>query len=203
VDLVSAAPESSRRAMFGAAGAAGLAAVVGTIAVGRPVVAASFAPTAADKKLLLVLMKLELTARDLYRAGAAAGLDGTAGEVAAMFAANHQAYGQSIAGSAGLSATSGYDAVFDQFEPEFTSGDVTEFATAAQQLEATFVATHSEATSSFEAIESINLVTSILVIEGRMAMVLADLGGFADIDTIMGATEAEALELDTLVEAGA
>jgi Ferritin-like domain len=203
VDLASAEPETSRRSMFGAVGAAGLAAAVGALAFARPAAAAPFAPTAADKAVLRVLMQLELAARDLYQAAAAAGLDGAAGEVAATCADNHQAYGQSIAGAAGLSADSRVDAVFEQFEPAFTSGDVAEWATAAHELEATFVATHADATALFEAVESINLITSILVVEGRMAMVLADLGDFFDLDAVLSATEAEALDIDTLMEAGA
>ncbi len=199
VDLVSAEPESSRRSMFGAIGVAGVAAAVGALVRAHPVAAAPFTPTAADKETLLVLMQLELTARDLYEV-AAAGLDGTAGDIAAVFADNHEAYGQSIAGAAGLSATSRVDAVFDQFEAAFSGGDAAEWATVAHQLEATFGATHADATAKFEAVESINLITSILVVEGRMAMVLADVGGFFDLDAILNATEAEALDIDALVE---
>ena len=39
----------------------------------------------------------------------------------------------------------------------------------------TFVATHTEAIGQFEAIEPINLVASIIVVEARQAMVLADI----------------------------
>ena len=39
----------------------------------------------------------------------------------------------------------------------------------------TFVATHTEAIGQFEAIEPINLVASIVTVEARQAMVLADI----------------------------
>ncbi len=202
MDLDPAEPATTRRRMIGAVGAVGLAAAVGALAMAHQANAAPYTPTEADRSRLDVLMRLELTARDLYRASVGAGLDGVAGDLASTFADNHQACAEAIAGISGLSATAGIASVYKQFESPFATSDIETWTKAAYEFESTFVATHTEATSGFEAIEPINLVASILVVEARQAMVLADVGGFLDDVDVLNATDATALELTTLVQSG-
>ena len=195
MDLVTAERATSRRSMISTVGAAGLAAAVGALAIARPAAAAPFTPTDADRARLRAMMHLELAAHDLYRASIDAGLDGDAGALAAVLATNHEAYGQAIAGVAGLSASSPTSAVFDQFESAFATSDHVAWATAANELEQTFVATHTEAIGSFEGIESVNLVASILVVEARASVVLADVAELPIDPIVLNATEANPLEL--------
>ncbi len=195
MDLVIAERATSRRSMISTVGAAGLAAAVGALAIARPAAAAPFAPTAADQRRLRAMMYLELAARDLYLASLDAGLDGDAGALAAVLASNHEAYGQAIAGVAGFSASSATTAVFDQFESAFATSDHVAWAIAANELEQTFVATHTEAIGSFESVESVNLVASILVVEARASVVLADVAELPTDPIVLNATEANPLEL--------
>jgi len=197
VDLVTAEPATTRRSMISTVGAAGIAAAIGALAIARPAAAAPFAPTAADSKRLLAMMQLELTAQELYMASIDAGLDGDAGALAIVLADNHGAYAQAIAGSAGLSATSRISVVYDQFEAAFATSDHVAWATAANELEQTFVATHTESIPEFEAIEPINLVASILVVEARASVILADVATLPTDEIVVNATEAKPLELAT------
>ena len=195
MDLVTAEPATTRRGMIGTIGAAGVAAAVGALAIARPAAAAPFAPTDADERRLTLMMRLELAARDLYRASADAGLDGDAGALAIVLASNHEAYAQAIAGAAGLSATSPTSVVFDQFEAAFATSDATAWATAANEFEQTFVATHTEAIGQLEAIESIDLIASIIVVEARASVVLADVAELPTDAIVLNASEANPLEL--------
>jgi len=200
VDLETAERATMRRSMISTVGAAGIAAAVGALAIARPAAAAPFAPTDADRARLTVMMQLELAAQALYEASLDAGLDGDAGALAVVLANNHQAYAQAIAGSAGLSATSRSSFVFDEFESAFATSDAVAWATAASELEQTYVATHTEAIPRFEGVESVNLVASILVVEARQSIVLADVAGLALEADVVNATEATALELPTQPE---
>ncbi|MET0911164.1 MAG: ferritin-like domain-containing protein [Ilumatobacteraceae bacterium] len=183
--------------MISTVGAAGIAAAVGALAIARPAAAASFAPTDADRARLTVMRQLELTAQALYEASIDAGLDGDAGALAIVLGNNHQAYAQAIAGAAGLSAAARSSVVYDRFESAFATSDAVAWATAANELEQTFVATHTEAIPQFEGVESVNLVASILVVEARQGIVLADVAGLALDEAVLNATEATALELST------
>jgi stage V sporulation protein SpoVS len=197
VDLVTAERATSRRSMITTVGAAGLAAAVGALAIARPVAAAPFAPTDADRVRLRTMMHLELAAHALYLSSLDAGLDGDAGELAAVLAGNHEAYAQAIAGAAGLSATSPTTVVFDQFEATFATSDAVAWATAANELEQTFVATHTQAIAEFEGVESVNLIASIVAVEARQSVVLADVAGLAMDAIVLNAAEAAPLELPT------
>jgi Ferritin-like domain len=208
VDLETADPASSRRSLIGAVGAAGAALAVGALVASRPAAAGTFTPNEGDRDRLNVMMRFELTARDLYLASADTGLDDVAAEFAATLATNHGAYAQAIAGIAGLSAELRSSTLFDRFAADFTSGDDATWATAGHELETTFVATHTEAIGQFEAIEPINLVASIIAVEARQAMVLADIAELGTGNDVLNAPDAKPLELalseaDTEAEGGA
>ena len=90
--------------MIGTVGAAGAAIAVGALVASRPAAAGPFTPSDGDRDRLNVMMRFELTARDLYLASVDTGLDDVAAAFAATLADNHGAYAQAIAGIAGLSA---------------------------------------------------------------------------------------------------
>ncbi len=194
VDLESAAPASSRRSLIGALGAVGLAGAA-ALSIARPASAAPTSPTEADKELLRQAMELELTAEALYRESIDAGLSDVAGDLAAVFADNHVAYADKIAGAAGLSADTRNEDVFEQLRSAFATSDADAFAEAAAGLENTAATTHTALLAEYEAVKAKKLTASIIVVEARMATVLTDLGGVAsNLDDIFE-PEAEALEL--------
>jgi len=194
VDLDPAAPATSRRGLLGALGAVGLAGAA-ALAVARPASAAPTSPTEDDKKLLRAAMELELTAAALYRAAIDGGLSNEAGALADVFAANHMAYADEIAGVAGFSANSRNDEVFDQLESAFATTDVDAFAEAANGLENTAAATHTELLAEYESVNARELTASIIVVEARMATVLSNLGGLASNLQQLFEPDAEPLEL--------
>jgi hypothetical protein len=175
-------------------GAVGLASAA-ALAVARPTSAAPTSPTEDDSKLLRAAMELELAAAALYRAAVDAGLPDEAGVLADVFAANHMAYADKIAGTAGFSADARNDEVFDQLESAFATSDVKAFAEAANGLENTAAATHTELLANYESVNARKLTASILVVEARMATVLSDLGDLAsNLDDVFQ-PDAEPLEL--------
>ena len=192
--LLLAAPTTSRRGLIGALGAAGLAGAA-ALSIARPAAAAPVSPTTADKELLRAAMQLELTAEALYREAIDAGLSDVAGELAAVFAENHVSYATKIAGSAGFSADTRNDEVFEQLRSAFATSDADAFAEAAAGLENTAAATHSELFAEYESMNARKLTASIIVVEARMATVLTDLGGSASSLDDVFEPDADALEL--------
>jgi hypothetical protein len=196
VDLDPAVPATSRRSLFGALGAVGVASVA-ALAVARPASAAPTSPTEDDRELLRAAMELELTAAALYRAAIDAGLANESGVLAGVFAANHMAYADKIAGTAGFSADTRNDEVFDQLESAFATTDVNAFAEVANGLENTAAATHTELLAKYESVNARKLTASIIVVEARMATVLSNLGGLASNFDDVFEPDAEPLELSS------
>jgi hypothetical protein len=176
VDLESAQTATSRRSLVGALGIAGLASAV-ALAVARPVSAAPYSPTAEDSAILEQALRIELAAKMLYRDALAAGLTDKAAEVAQVFGDNHEAYADEFAAITGISADAYDEAFYEENKDKFATSDVAEFAQAAWELENNFAATYTKLFTSFEAVESQTVVASIVVINARMATVLADLAG--------------------------
>jgi len=171
---------TSRRGLLGALGAAGLASAA-ALAISRPVTAAvPVSPTDSDKALLEAAMRVELTARDLYEEGLRAGIVGEMAELVTVLAENHEAYADTIAGAAGFSADTRNDELFDELQMQFAISNVEEFARAGWELENTLAATHTELMDRYESADARTLTASIVVVEGRMGVVLADVAGFAD-----------------------
>lgn len=196
MDPESAAPTSSRRQLIAALGAAGLAGAA-AVAVARPAAAAPpSSPTEDDVAVLGQAMAAELTAASLYQVAIDAGLDADTAELADVFRANHTAYADQIAGAAGLSANARNEELFDQFESDFDTSDVTTFATTANAMENTLAETHTGLFNGYDSIDARTLTSSIVVVEARMATVLADLADLAgDLDALFE-PDAEALALE-------
>lgn len=193
VDPESAAPTSSRRQLIGALGAAGLAGAA-AVAVARPASAAPpSSPTADDRAVLQQAMELELTAAALYQTSIDAGLDAETAELATIFRANHTAYADKIAGAAGLSANSRNEDLLDLFGADFDTSDTAAFASAANVMENTLAETHTNLLNGYVSVDARTLTSSIVVVEARMATVLADVAGAADDLDDLFEPEAEAL----------
>jgi hypothetical protein len=193
VDLDSAAPATSRRGLLSALGAAGLAGAA-ALSIARPASAAPNSPTDGDKELLRQAMELELTAQALYLAAIDAGLSDVALDLAVVFAENHVTYAVKIAGAAGFSANTRNEEVFAQLEPAFATNDAEAFAEVAASLENTAAATHTALLAEYESVDARTLTAAILVVEARMATVLADLQGITSLDDIFE-PDAEPLDL--------
>jgi hypothetical protein len=194
VDLESAQTATSRRSLVGALGVAGLASAA-ALAVARPVSAAPYSPSAEDSAKLALALQIELAAKLLYRDALAAGLTDAAAEVAQTFGENHEAYADQFAAITGISADTYDEAFYEERKDQFATNDVAEFAQAAWELENSFAATYTELFTSFESIGSQTVVASIVVINGRMATVLADLAALSSDFNILFDPPAEIITL--------
>lgn len=185
VDLESAETATSRRSLFGAVGVAGLASAA-ALAVARPAAAAPPYPTtASDRELLGKAQQLELAAKMLYRDAVSSGLDGASLAVAQTFGDNHEAYADQMAASTGISADTVDQQAYDARKDAFSTGDVVEFATAAWELENSAAATYTDLFNDFESIDAQTLISSMIVVNGRMATVLADLAGITNASEVL------------------
>ena len=194
VDLDPAAPATSRRGLIGALGAVGLASAA-ALSIARPAAAAPASPTEGDKELLFQAMRLELTAAALYDVALDAGLTDVAAELATVFAANHRAYADEIAGASGFSADTRNEEVFEQLESAFDTSDDEAFAEIANTLENTAAATHTSLLPDYESVNARKITASIIVVEARMATVLSDFGGLASNLDELFEPDTEPLEL--------
>jgi hypothetical protein len=182
VDPQPAAP-ASRRSLLGIAGLAGAAAVL--IGAQRTSAAAN-QPTAADGELLTQALGVELAVRDLYRLAAAAGAD----ELFTAFAENHRGYADSISAITGQPARDRDEDLYSRYESDFDSSDTASVASAAYEVEQELVATHLGLVGEYEGTDAVTVGTAILVVEGRMATVLAELAGQGDdLDALLGSLE--------------
>lgn len=135
-------------------------------------------PTPDDVPLLQFAESFELAARDLYQAAIDAGAEE---ETLPALRDNHQAAASILKGMLGTqSASSRSDDVFDRFERDFSTTDIPALATVGYELESTAVATHTELVGELVGIDGAHLIASILVVEARQAVVMADLGGRGD-----------------------
>ena len=193
VDLHTTERASSRRSLLGLGGivAAGTAVA---IASSTSAAAAPDKPTDADRVALNAALRLELAARDLYRQ-ATAELDGDVAQLASVVAQNHEAYAQAISGVIGISANERDDDVFNAQRSLFAVSDAREFGAAAQALENSAVATHTEFLANYESIDAIELTASIITTESRQAVVFTSLAGFASNLDEMLSNSAAPLEL--------
>lgn len=183
VDLQSADTATSRRSLIGALGAAGLVGAA-ALAVASPAAASPYTTTDTDRELLGRALQLELAARRLYQEAAESGLTDKAREVAQTFGGNHEAYADQMAAITGISANTYNEAAYEARVDSFTSGDATEFATAAWELENAAAATYTGLLNDFESIDAQSLIAAIVVVNGRMATVLADLAEVSNVSEV-------------------
>jgi Ferritin-like domain len=174
--------------MLGAAGVAGAIGALTAVVAGRDVLAAPPSrPSEIDSATLSRALEVELAVSDLYAVAVAAGVPENP---FATIAANHRAYAQAIAAMIGSSASGRDDAIFDQFESQFDSSDAATVAESAVQIEEALVNNHLQVLGSFEGTDPVELVTAILVVEGRHATVLNDVAGKGDdLQALLGSTD--------------
>jgi hypothetical protein len=132
-------------------------------------------PTEDDVPLLQFAQSFELAARDLYQAAIDTGAEE---ETLTAVRDNHQAAASILRGLLGTRSTqTRSDEVFGRFERDFASADIGAVANAAYELEATAVATHSELVGELAGIDGAHMLASVLVVEARQSVVMADLAG--------------------------
>ncbi|MFV0309629.1 MAG: hypothetical protein ACK5OX_18015 [Desertimonas sp.] len=134
-------------------------------------------PTDGDVTLLAFAQGAELAARDLYAAAIEAETSDDTG-VLATARVNHQAAADALSAEIGAAAPQTADqAIVDQYLGAFSSGDITQVASAGYELENALVATHSELTGMFHNLDAASNIAAITIAEAQMAAVLADLAG--------------------------
>lgn len=135
-------------------------------------------PTADDIALLNFAEAIELAARDLYQDAINAGMKN---DVVTALNSNHRGYSDAIRGRLGTRSTGArHEDLYRQYADQFKTTDVTELAPAAYELESTLAATHLELLSRLQGTDGARLIAAILIVEGRHATVLADIGGKGD-----------------------
>jgi hypothetical protein len=165
---------STRRGLLGAS----LAGAALSLVAGRATSASTGERVnAADLELLLYAQSLELAARDLYAAAITAGSDDP---MFGVLADQHEAYAQGIASFIGEPANTRDDAVYDEREAAFTAFDRAAVATAGYDLESAAVATHTELLARLENGDGAKVIASMLAMEARHCVVLADMSGRGD-----------------------
>lgn len=132
-------------------------------------------PTAADIPLLNFAESIELAARDLYGVAIAAGVKDDA--IAAM-QSNHRGYADVIRGILGTNSNGRRnEELYSTYADRFNVADAASLAAAAYELESTLVATHIALLGELIGTDPARRIAAILIVEGRHAAVLADIGG--------------------------
>jgi hypothetical protein len=169
---------TSRRSLLGAGlGASILATALSSLTGTNASALQASSNIEEDRELMKLAMALELTARDLYDAAAAAGADAT---VTRAMREQHESYAQALAGASGGSANRRNEAVYNQFRGGFARSSTRSMASAAYDLESVAVATHTELLGLLAEASSARLIASIISVEARHCAVLADLAGLGD-----------------------
>lgn len=177
--LLDTAPRS-RRALLAAGtgliGAAFSAAFSDPVSARASTMLADEGPfTLDDQRLLMALMmRIELSTRDLYDAGLEAG---ASPEVAGSMSRQHRAYADAISGAIGASARGRNEAFYDRLRPAFATSDTAALARAASELEAKLAATYTQVVGIVEDLNWVNVVASIAPMEARHAVVLGSIAG--------------------------
>ncbi|MBA3286829.1 MAG: ferritin-like domain-containing protein [Acidimicrobiia bacterium] len=137
-------------------------------------------PTAEDAGLLAAAREAELASRDLYQLAIDAGAGGGDGTMEAL-RDDHAAYADVLSGLIGRDATQSRDEeLFESLSAGFDSDDTAGVAAAAYDMESTLVATHSALLGQLKGRNGAKTIASILMVEARHCVVLADVAGLGD-----------------------
>jgi hypothetical protein len=164
---------STRRGLLGASFAGAALSLI----AGQAALASTERVIDADLALLRFVQTLELAASDLYAAAVAAGADDP---VFGVLVDQHKAYAEGIAGFVGEPANIRNEELYGELESAFAVSDQTAVATAGYDLESAAVATHLEVLARLENVDGAKLVASMLAMEARHCVVLADMSGRGD-----------------------
>lgn len=129
-----------------------------------------------QRDLMVLLMRVELAARDLYEEAITTG---AAPEAAVAMSRQHRAYADAISGAIGESARGRNDGLFDALSPAFRSPSVATFAGTAAELETQLATTYEQAVALVADENWIPLLASIAMMEARHSVVLGTLAGQA------------------------
>ena len=164
---------STRRGLLGAS----VAGAALSLIAGQSALASTERVIDADLALLRFVQTLELAASDLYAAAVAAGADDP---VFGVLVDQHKAYAEGIAGFVGEPANIRNEELYGELESAFAVSDQAAVATAGYDLESAAVATHLEVLARLENVDGAKLVASMLAMEARHCVVLADMSGRGD-----------------------
>jgi len=164
---------STRRGLLGAS----VAGAALSLIAGQSALASTERVIDADLALLRFVQTLELAASDLYATAVAAGADDP---VFGVLVDQHKAYAEGIAGFVGEPANIRNEELYGELESAFAVSDQAAVATAGYDLESAAVATHLEVLARLENVDGAKLVASMLAMEARHCVVLADMSGRGD-----------------------
>lgn len=127
------------------------------------------APPAGDRALLAFAQGAELAVHDLYLvAASSSSVDDEAAAAMRVFAEQHLAAAQAIAGLIGSDAPNARaEAVFGQFRAAAASAPLN----TMQALENTLAATHTDLLGRLESLDAATLVASVITVTARRAAV--------------------------------
>ncbi len=135
-------------------------------------------PTDADLELLTFVQTAEIAARDLYALAITNKV--YSGDLAASIKTigeSHEAYEQALSALIGRLAPNKQNAaLFKALQGDF-AGSADTVSAAAGALENALVATHLDIVSKLQGTDAAALIASILVVEGRHAVVMNTLAG--------------------------
>jgi hypothetical protein len=150
-------------------------------------------PTSEDLPLLNFLQGAELAANQLYKQALATDLDDTQRTVLSVIGQSHLAYGQALSGLLGREADNTADQALLTAQSSAFGGPTAAMLQAAGKLESTLVATHTKVIGTLVGTDAATLLASIVTIEARNGVVLADLRGATDLAELLVDDEADAL----------
>lgn len=149
-------------------------------------------PTPADVDRLVFAQAVEISAYVLYKQSYELPFDEDQRTVIEVIGQSHLAYAQALSGFLGRQASNDPDqAVVDELSSAF-SADVDTMMQAAYELESALVSTHIETISNLIGTDAVNLLSSMVTVEGRNGTVLADLMGSDDFAILLIDDEADA-----------
>ncbi|MEI6498179.1 MAG: ferritin-like domain-containing protein [Actinomycetota bacterium] len=144
-------------------------------------------PTADDAVLLAFAQTVELSAQALFdQALTASALDENSRTVFAVIHDAHQSYGQTLSAMLGKTAPGSSDpAIVATYSDVFAGASLPALLEAALLIENTAVATHTELLGELKGTDGAKLIGSIVTMEARHAVVLADLAGLTELDALL------------------
>lgn len=150
-------------------------------------------PTDDDVAKLDFAQSVEISTYKLYESALELSLSDEQRTVIQVIAQAHLAYAQALSGFLGREASNAIDEDLVSERSSSFSGDVDTMLGAAYDLESALVATHISIIGQLTGTDAVNLLASIVMIEGRNGTVLAHLQGSTDLSELLVDNEADAL----------
>ncbi len=151
-------------------------------------------PTPEDVERLVPAQQIEISAYRLYLASRELNYTDEQRTVLDVIGQSHLSYAQALSGFLGREAANDADdALVAERLGAFTA-DVDSALQAAYDLESALVSTHILTIGALRGTDAVNLLASIVTVEGRNGTVLADLMGESDFAVLLVDNEADPIE---------